>query len=417
MPSQNQPHHPSRPTSSTGNPYLAVLRRPGAWQFSAAGAVARLPMSMVGIAIVLMVQGQTGSYAQGGRVSAAYIVTQAICSPQIARLVDRHGQSRVMRPLVVLTSLAMLGFMLAATTRAPEPVLWALAVLIGATVGSVGSLVRARWNHVLDDGRALHTAYSLESAVDELVFVIGPVLATMLATSVHPAAGLLVPMLGAGLGGWWFLAQRGTEPPPRPVVVGARTRTVLADPAMVALVAVFVAVGGVFGGIDVATLAFAEERGHRSAAGLLLAGFALGSLLAGLGYGLRHWRSGAVTRLVVTTALLAGGVALFFTVSTLWALAPVMFVTGFTIAPTLITGNNIVQIVVADHQLTEGLTWLGTAIGVGVSVGTSVVGAVTDAHGAHRGYGVCVGAAAAAFLLSLAFFALVRRRRRTSPGA
>jgi len=395
----------------SGNPYLAVLRRRGAWQFSLAGAVARLPMSMVGIAMVLMVQGQTGSYALGGRVSAVYIITQAICSPQIARLVDRHGQSRVMRPLVVLTSLAMLGFMLSATARAPEPLLWAFAVVIGATVGSIGSLVRARWSHVLDDGRELHTAYSLESAVDELVFVVGPVLATMLATSVHPAAGLVVPMLGAGLGGWWFLAQRGTEPPPRPSVAGDRQRTVLADPAMIALVAVFVAVGGVFGGADVATLAFADEQGHRAAAGLLLAGFALGSLVAGLGYGLRHWRSSPVARLVVTTALLTGGVALFFTASTLWALAPVMFATGFTIAPTLITGNSIVQVVVPERQLTEGLTWLGTAIGVGVSVGTSVVGAVTDTHGARAGYGVCAVAAGAAFVLSWAFLLLARRRR------
>lgn len=382
-------------------PYREVLSRPGAAAFSAAGVLARLPMSMVGIGIVLAVSGLYGSYGLAGRISAVYVVVQAVCSPLLARLVDRHGQARVMRPAVIVTAVGLAGLTVAVSLRAAPVFLFISAVVIGMSIGSLGSLVRARWTYVLDDPRELHTAYSLESALDELVFVVGPMLATLLATGVAPTAGLVVPLVAVLVGGLLFLAQRATEPPTVVRAPGVHHRSVMASGSMVVLAAVFVGMGSIFGATDVATVAFAEENGSKGTAGVILAVFALGSMLSGLGYGTRHWTRPLWQRFALGMLLLAAGVSLFSLVSSLAALAAVMFVTGFSIAPTLVNGNGLVQELVPRHQLTEGLSWVGTSLGVGVSVGSWAAGSLIDVRGSHGGFLVVQASAAVCVLATL----------------
>ena len=394
-------------------PYRDVLTKPGALAFSATGVVARLPISMVGIGIVLMISALYGSYGLAGRVSAVYVIANAVVGPRLARLVDRHGQARVIRPAIAVSTLGLLALVLAATRDAAPAWLYATAVLAGAPAGSFGAFVRARWSYVLDDPRQIHTAYSLESALDELVFVIGPVLATVLATSVAPAAGLVVPMVALVAGGYGFLALRATEPPPRPLGHtsddGVPRRTVMRSPGMLVLMSVFVGIGAIFGATDVSTVAFAEEAGNKAAAGFVLAVFASGSMISGFGYGARHWTSPLWARFLVGVVALAVGTALFLVITSIPALAMVMFVTGFAIAPTLINGNGLVQHFVGRSQLTEGLPWVGTALGVGVSAGASIAGALVDRQGADGGFGVVAVAGGLAVVVSLAAARVLRR--------
>lgn len=394
-------------------PYREILSRPGALSFSAAGVVARLPMSMVGIGIVLLVSAVYDSYGIAGRVSAVHVIAWSIFAPQIARLVDRRGQARVMRPFLAVAGLALAVLVVAATLHAPTWVLYAASAISGATFGSIGAMVRARWSHVLDDARRLHTAFSLESALDEVVFVVGPVAATLLATSVAPSAGLVVPLIAAMAGGYWFLSQRRTEPPANAKADGVRAPSVMRSGGMLSLAAIFAAIGVIFGATDVSTVAFAEEQGSKALAGPILAVFALGSLIAGLLYGARHFASPLWRRFLVGVVALAAGVSMFVLVGTLWQLALVMFVTGFAIAPTLITANGLIQQLVPPTRLTEGLTWGGTSLGVGVSVGASVAGNVIDASGARAGYLVIVAAAALAVVLAAASIRALRERAAT----
>ncbi|PWD51458.1 MFS transporter [Serinibacter arcticus] len=400
------------------NPYRQILTKPGAWQFSAAGLLARFPISMVGIGIVLMVSDDRlyASYGLAGQVSAAYIIAQAIAAPQIAKLIDRYGQARVMRPAIAISmsGLAVLAF--AATNLSPTFVLFALAVVVGATLGSIGSLVRTRWNAVAADSKELHTAYSLESVLDEVVFVIGPVLATVLATSVHPTAGIVVAIVTCVVGGYWFLAQRGTEPAPSgPRTDGVRRTSLLRSRAMGVLVVVFICMGAIFGATDVATVAFAEEVGNKGLAGVILACFAGGSLVGGLFYGARDWKASLWRRFAIGTVALAVGVTMFFFASSLLVLAAVMLVVGIAIAPTLITGNALVQAIVPRDRLTEGLTWIGTALGVGVAGGSAVAGPLIDVHGSHSGFLVSIGAGAVAVVVTVVAMAVRSRGRLTTP--
>ncbi|HEY8717706.1 MFS transporter, partial [Pengzhenrongella sp.] len=193
-------------------PYRDILTKPGALAFSLTGVLARLPISMVGIGIVLMLSAMYDSYSLAGRVSAAYVIASALCGPQLARFVDRYGQARIMRPATAVALVGLISLIVVATLGADTAWLYVTAVVAGAPGGSFGSLVRTRWSFVLSDPRQLHTAYSLESALDEVVFVVGPVLATVLATSVSPSAGLIVPIIALVVGGYLFLSLRATEP-------------------------------------------------------------------------------------------------------------------------------------------------------------------------------------------------------------
>jgi len=382
-------------------PYRRVLSKPGAWQFSAAGVLARLPLSMVAISIVLMVTSLYDSYALAGRVSAVYAVSQALCAPQLAKLVDWFGQSRVMRKSLAVALTALVVLAVAGWQRAPEAVLYVTAALGGAMAGSMGSMVRARWTRILSEPREIHTAFSLESALDELVFVVGPVMATFLATSVHPVGGLLVAVAASGIGGFWLLSQRATEPAASGRPDRGGRRSVIRRGGMITVVLVFISVGVIFGGLDVATIAFVEERGVRSFAGVLLGVLACGSLLSGLAYGARNFVSPLWKRFVVGMLLLAGGVSVFLLIDTVPVLAVVMFVVGLAISPTIITGNALVQSMVPANRLTEGLAWASTSIGVGFASGMSMTGEVIERAGADAGYVVMVAAGWVGVLIAL----------------
>ncbi|MBO0788084.1 MAG: MFS transporter, partial [Actinobacteria bacterium] len=195
-------------------PYLEILRLPGALGFSLAGFFGRMPMSMFALGTVLLVAAVTGRYGVAGLVAAAGSVGYAGCAPLAARLADRLGQDRVLGPQAAVFGTATAGFVAAAQARAPLWLLLVTGALAGATMPSLGPMVRSRWDTLLSGSGRLHTAFSLESVADEMIFVIGPALVTLLATDVHPAAGVTAAMLLCVAGTAAFAAQRRTQPPP-----------------------------------------------------------------------------------------------------------------------------------------------------------------------------------------------------------
>jgi MFS family permease len=387
-----------------GSPFMDVLARPGALRFSAAGFIARLPMSMFGLGTVLLIASVSGSYGPAGIVAAAGSVGYAACAPLAARLADRLGQRRVLVPLTALFAASTVALIGCALARAP---LWTLLVsgaLAGASMPSVGSMVRARWSALLGDSPLLHAAYSLESVADEVIFVIGPAAVTLLATEVYPAAGVAVAMVACVTGTLLFAAQRRTEPPARPAPPrpGRRGGPGIPAPGLVTLAPVYFFLGAMFATIDLSTVDFAQEQGHRPLAGFVLGSYALGSAAGGLWYGSRRWRAAVHRRFAVTLCLMTAGTAAFWAMPGLAVLALVIFVSGLAISPTLIAGFSLIQAQAPDSRRTEGLAWLSSAISVGVAVGSAVAGQVIDAAGARWGYllAACCGGTAAAVCLS-----------------
>ncbi|HEX6248050.1 MAG TPA: MFS transporter [Nocardioidaceae bacterium] len=397
-------------------PYRRVLAVPGALAFSATGVVARLPISMVSLGIVLLVAARSGSYQLAGAVAAAYLVGNAGFAVVQGRLADRLGQSRVLpwTILVFTTSMILLMWAVEAGWRSPVP--HAFAVLAGMSLPQIGSCIRARWSHVVPDKRELQTAFALEAVADEAVFMLGPVLVTVLATALHPLAGLGTAVAAGLLGTLVLAAQRSTEPPAHPRHRGTGPREPMGWRVLGPLVVSGAMLGVLFGGSEVATVALAEELGAKAAAGPVLAVFALGSLLAGVVSGTVHWQSSNASRFRFFMVALAFAVLPLPFVDSMLLLGVVLFVAGFGVSPTLIATVAWIEETVPPRRLTEGISIITTGMYVGLAPGAAVVGVVIDRHGASAGFWVPVAAAALGAVVALGT-ALVRSPQpsRVSP--
>ncbi len=390
---------------STSRGYGPLLRTPGALGFSLSALVGRMPISMLGIGTVLLVEDRRASYALAGLVSAAYAIGTALLGPGISRSVDRRGQRRVLPLALAVSCVGVVALVLLVGTEVPSVVLLPCALVMGAAASQLGSCARARWSTVLADRPAeVSRAFAWEAVVDEVVFVLGP-LVVVVCAALDPAVGLLAA-LGLGAAGTLaFLAQPATEPPVVPPVRradGRRAASALRSAGLRTLTASMLFVGVLFGTVEVSMVAFAEERGSSASSGVLLALVALGSATAGLLYGAVHWQASARRRYLLGTAFLALGLLpLLLAPSVLW-MAPAALLAGFAISPTLIVAFGLVEELVPVASRTEGFSWLNSGLGVGVAAGFAVAGAVADGAGARTAFLVALGGALAAGAVALA---------------
>ena len=388
-------------------PYADIFRTPGAWRFSVAGVIGRMPMSMFGLGTVLLISAATGKYGVAGAVAAVGSLGYAFSSPQVARLVDSRGQRRVLLPLLTVFSVATAALIVVVELQLPAWAFFVPGAIAGATMPSLGTMVRARWSALLAGSPRLHAAFSFESVADELCFIIGPAAVTLLATEVFPAAGVGVAALLCLGGTLWFVAERNTEPVvTRAAGPAARNRRVqgAAAPGLSVLAPVYFLLGAMFVSIDLSTVSFAQHFGHKPLAGLILGTYALGSATGGLWYGARQWRAPVETRFALTLTLTVLGVATFWAQPNLVTLTCGIYLCGLTIAPTLIAGFSLLEAQAKPGRRTEAMSWLSSGIGVGVAAGASVVGFILDAHGPRVGYAfaaACGAASAATCLLGL----------------
>ncbi|WP_063775057.1 MFS transporter [Streptacidiphilus anmyonensis] len=381
--------------------YRALFAPRGAVGFTLAVLVARFPSGMFSLAATLLVTSLHGDYSLAGLGGAASLVTVALAGPWQARLVDRHGQSRVAVPAVLLATLGGLGVLASLELHAPTWV-YLLACAVSGLGPNTGSLARARWAFLhRGDEAVLHTAYAYEGVVDELCFVLGPLAATALATGVSPLAGYLTAALVSLVGVLALATRRRTEPPPSGHAAAASGRGALRSPGVPALVLMLTATGAVFGTMEITTIGFAQAHGHKAAAGAVLACYALGSGLSGVLLGLWKPRGRAVVRLRWALAAMAATLAPLPLGRGLWQVAAMLLVAGFATAPTMSTSMGLVAELVPAERLTEGFTWTTTGLLVGISGGTAAGGWLVDHAPAGTGYHVPAVAALVALALSV----------------
>ncbi|MER7709455.1 MFS transporter [Streptomyces werraensis] len=382
-------------------PYRRLFAVPGARAFTAGNLLARLPMGMFALSAIVMIAGSRGSYALAGAVTATGLAATAVVAPWTARLVDRYGQARIALPATLVAVLGSLALVLCVRHDAPDWTLFA-AYAATATTPNTGGMSRARWAHLLK-GRpdALHTANSFEQAADELCFMLGPVLAAVLCGTFFPEAGTLTGAVLLLTGVALFTAQRSTEPP---AVRRATGRAPLRAPGVRPLLLVCLATGGVFGSMEVVTIAFADGQGHRTAAGAVLALQAAGSCVAGLLYGAMRPAGSAWSRLVrclaAMTALMTLPLLAAALTGSLLVLAGALLVAGMATAPTMVTTMTLVQRHTPEGRLNEGMTLAVTGLLGGIACGSAAGGWIVEHVSATAGYGVPVGAAVTAFAVA-----------------
>lgn len=381
-------------------PYVDLLRRPGTLRFSSAGFVQRLPMSMLGLGVILFLTLRGESYALAGAVSAVGALATAAFGPFLSRYIDRYTQHRVLPAAVGFSVVMQTAFVVLVLAGAPVWT-WFVAFALGeAFVPNVGSLVRARWAYVLPESGEVRTAFALESVLDEIVFVTGPPVATALALGVVSWGAIGASILLLVVGTVLLVPQRATEPP----AAGPEHhegRAALLQPGVPLLFAMLILVGGIFGSYEVTVVAFAAERGASGLTGVLLGVYALGSAVGGLVLGARHLSAPLHHQLrAFTLALGVVAIPAPF-VGSVWLLGLLSLVAGLAVAPTLITSFSLVERLVPPQRLTEGLTVLMAGLTVGFALATPTAGVIIDARGASAAFGLTTTCALLAAVVCL----------------
>ncbi len=379
-------------------PYRALLARPSVPSLMLAAVLGRMPTGMAGLAIVLLVRETAGSYGVAGLVAGAYAVAVGIASPVQGRLIDRIGQTRVLAACGLACAGAFASMALLAG-QVGIGALVACAAVAGAANPPLAPCIRALWPSLVGEGSDLQTAYALESTVQELIFIAGPLFVVGLVALSSPSLAILGTGVLALAGTVWFAcsaASRAWRGSPRAAgwagpLRGRGIRDVLA---------VILLLSTSFGVVLIAVPAFAEDLEARAASGWLFALWGLGSMAGGLLYGGRTWAGDPARRLAALLGLVAVGITAMTAASGVTAMGGVMLGAGLPIAPAVACAYLLVDRLAPRGTVTEAFTWVSTGFMAGSALGSALGGLVVEHAGTRAAFLAAAATVAAAALVA-----------------
>jgi MFS family permease len=394
--------------------YGTLLRTRGGLSFSAAGFIGRMPIAMDSLAIIFIVVAATDSYALAGALTAVGSIVVGAAEVFWSRQADQRGQSRILLMAVPIRVMSFLIFVLLVSKDAPIWTWFVSLIIAESTAISAGGMVRRRWLHILKnhpdnkDGHLVNTAYSWEAMVDEIVFILGPVVATTCAVKIAPSAGILAGLIFLALGLPALAAMRSTEPPAEPANEQEPHPPVLKNRIVQSIVFPCALLGGFFGAVGITVVGFAEERNHPESTGWLLAIWAVGSMVAAIINGAIKFKSAHATRfLIYVGGLTLGSIPLLFA-NSIPLLAVALFINGLFVAPLIVNAYGTVENAVPAGQITEALTWVIAGMPLGGAVASALAGVVIDHAGAQSAFWVPLGFMLAAVATTLPYFSTYR---------
>jgi MFS family permease len=381
-----------------------VLAAPGCARVFATALIGRLPQGMTSLAILLLVRLQTGSFAAAGFAVGAYAFATAAAAPVLGRLVDRLGRRRVLVPAAVLQGVALATLVIAARAGAGAVALVLLAAVGGALMPPIAPSVRALLGELLPDPDVRETAYALESVIQELIWITGPLVVAIVITLTSPQVAVLLSATVCVTGTTLFVSSPGAAGSGSRTAAHQRT-PVLAIPELRALLGPVFLNGLAIGAIDVGLPSLALHAGSRPASGLLLALWSVGSVTGGLWYGSRSWRAPLGAR--YRTLLLVGMacVAPLIAARTIPEGIVGSLVAGLTIAPVFSCQYALVGRAVTAGVETEAFTWVSSALIGGLAAGSALGGSAVGAAGVGAPFALACGA------MALAGLSAIRMRR------
>jgi len=391
-------------------PYRDILSIPGSARFSSVGVLARLPAAMVVLAIILFVSAETDSYAVAGIMTAAFQISASSATIVSSRISDRLGQSRILPLLCVVNAFFMILFVMGMQHGLSLWVSGALIAVSGAFMPAIGSMVRARWAHITG-GDQLRVAFAMESTFDEIDWTIGPLLTALLAATIDPAAPLIAAASFTVIFGVALAALRSTQPAPS-ASGPHRHRGGLMRAGLPVVVVTLAGVGVMFGAYEVAVPAFARQQGAPNASGLILAAWAVGSMIGGLWFGTRRWHVTLPRQAQYALGFMALAVLPSLIDYSIAVSIAAAFLAGIAIAPSLITQFSLAERLVATDRITEGITWAMSGITLGFAAGSALAGFLIDAFGVRAGFTVTVLGAVVALVVACVFRGHVERHMR-----
>jgi MFS family permease len=398
--------------------YRPVLARPGAARLLSSAVLARLPQGMSSLAILLLVHGATHSYAAAGIAVGLSALTVAISMPIQGGLVDRLGIARVVAPAAVGQALAYVLLGVLAAVHAGALALILCAALVGAVQPPVSSVVRASLSTMFVDHAVRESAFALEFVLQEVIFVSGPLLITLLITLTSPGVSVYALAVIGFVGSMTFLRS--------PLLAGAhggegkrhdrRSALRSVDLRWLLLPVAFLGFG--LGCLDVGIPSLALHLGSRPASGVLLALWSLGSMIGGLWFGTRTQRSGAGRQpsgagrryvmlmlanvVFLMPYLLAGSIVVCGFCSV---------IAGLAIAPIFSCQYSVATRVIHAGTENEAFSWILSGLIAGAAAGSALSGVGIGAVGSKAPFILACSSACLGALASLRF----RRRFPDDP--
>jgi len=392
--------------------YRAALTTPGMRGPVVASLLARLPIAMVGLSLLLYVERATGSFAVAGMVSAAALTGVALGSVVQGRLMDRFGPTRPLLGVIALFALFVTVSVIGVEAGASVFVLVPLALGVGATEPMVGSASRALWERMVPAGPTRMAGYAYEAISMEVFFILGPGLAGLLLAAPWAGTGVVVGAVLMVVGALWFAFNpvvRAWGPvvqAPRPLL-GA-----FAYPGMRTVALAALGFGVTIGFVEVAVPAFAKAAGHASMGGLMLSLWSISSVIFGVLYGMRPWPRPMHLRLPV---LLGGFALLAFLLAipaTLIGLGVALFLVGTLITPQSTAHSAAIEQVTPNGMAAEAFGWVITSVTVGLAIGQGLSGQLIEHFGTRPAF---IASGVAGLLIALAVWLLRATVQRGVP--
>jgi predicted MFS family arabinose efflux permease len=377
-----------------------IASTPGLMSVLVSSVIARLPVAMLGIGLLVHAEHLTGSFAAGGAVAAAYAIATGVGGPLLGRLVDRRGQTAVLLGSALAAG-ALLGAVALLPAGSSLASVVALAAAVGLTTPPLGACARTLVPSLVDDPETVRVAYTVDATAVEFTWVFGPPLA--LGVGAVASTGAALAAAGAVLLlGTFAFATLPASRRWRPSADEARpSGGSLRAPGMRTLVIALIAAGVLFGAAEVGVAAAAETLASTAAAGPLLAIWGAGSLVGGvLATRLGGGADSAGGLVLVLAALAAGHLALAAAAGSLAALALTLFAAGTAIAPAYASIYTIVERVAPAGTVTEAFAWMSTAIAIGTAAGAAGGGMLADGVGPAAAFVLAGGAGAVAVVVT-----------------
>lgn len=386
-----------------GMPYLRVLRRPGAARLLAPTLVARIPDSIAATAIVILVRSESGSYATAGLAAGAFGAGTAVSAPLTGRAVDRLGQRRLLPVLAVAFAGVLIILVLSSGHRSGAAAA-ALAAVAGLTRPPIEAALRALWPRLVPPAQ-LDAAYALDSTVQELIWIAGPLLLAVLVATGRPQLPLIACAVLSITGTAVYAAGLRVTPDTRHT--GAATASPLRQVRLRVLLVCAACYGVSAGMLNLALVAFAAAHGGVAWAGVLVAVWGAGSLAGGLGYGSHDWKSPVERRAMACLALFGATLTLLAAAPGLIVLALLMACLGVPLSPWLGSLSASIQRAVPAAGATEAFAWSFAVITVGMAAGNAISGVIIQ-----RADTAAAFVSAGALSLAGALFGVLTARRR-----
>jgi MFS family permease len=365
-------------------PYADLLRVPLMAPLFAATVLARLPVGINGLAVVLFLRTQTGSFAVAGAAAGALALGAGIGAPVAARLIDALGP-RVLLALAGGHAAALVALVALGAAQAPDVALVGVSGIAGLLLPPVSSVMRTLYPRVLGHSPALlQSAFALDSVLTEILFVLGPLLVALFVAVADAGAALVASAVAVAAGTTLFLVVLpavGEEERAEAHAASAGPLGALRSPGIRTLVLAMLPVGFAFGAIEVAIPAFADSEGRPELAGVLLAVWSVASVAGGLAYGARPRRAPLTAVHLRMAALLPFGLLPVALATSPAVMALLVLPAGIFIAPLLATRNELAGRVAPPGSTTEAVTWPLTALVSGIALGAASAGALIDASG------------------------------------